>query len=171
MTVPDWHVEGEPLLAGMVHLLRPGAVRLPPGTSSVPSRPPAGVRADAVQGSGAPDVVRGGHGVTVATAAHGNAASVPAQRGRSTNGPGWLPGGDRAWLHRSRSQEEELRVRQVSLIGAPTDVGASTLGCRLGPQALRVAGIGPALESFGCEVRDVGDLSGPPNPVLPPVDG
>ncbi|HMQ37527.1 MAG TPA: arginase [Micropruina sp.] len=62
-------------------------------------------------------------------------------------------------------------MRQVSLIGAPTDVGASTLGCRLGPQALRVAGIGPALESFGCEVRDVGDLSGPPNPVLPPVDG
>jgi arginase len=62
-------------------------------------------------------------------------------------------------------------LQQVSLIGAPTDVGASRLGCRLGPQALRVAGLGPALAAFGCEVRDVGDLSGPDNPQLPPVNG
>lgn len=62
-------------------------------------------------------------------------------------------------------------LQQVSLIGAPTDVGASRLGCRLGPQALRVAGLGPALAAFGCDVRDVGDLSGPENPELPPVDG
>lgn len=62
-------------------------------------------------------------------------------------------------------------LQQVSLIGAPTDVGASRLGCRLGPQALRVAGLGPALAAFGCDVRDVGDLSGPENPELAPVDG
>ncbi len=62
-------------------------------------------------------------------------------------------------------------VTRVSLIGAPTDIGASRLGCRLGPQALRVAGIGPALEGFGCEVRDVGDLAGPMNPQSPPVGG
>jgi arginase len=62
-------------------------------------------------------------------------------------------------------------MQRVSLIGVPTDIGASTVGCRMGPQALRVAGIGPALEAFGCEVRDVGDLTGPDNPVLPPVDG
>ncbi len=62
-------------------------------------------------------------------------------------------------------------LQQVSLIGAPTDVGASRLGCRLGPQALRVAGLGPALAAFGCDVRDVGDLSGPENPELPPVGG
>ncbi|MBA3021339.1 arginase [Propionicimonas sp.] len=62
-------------------------------------------------------------------------------------------------------------LQQVSLIGAPTDVGASRLGCRLGPQALRVAGLGPALAAFGCDVRDVGDLSGPQNPELPPVGG
>lgn len=62
-------------------------------------------------------------------------------------------------------------VNRVSLIGVPTDIGASRAGCRLGPQALRVAGIGPALEQFGCEVRDVGDLVGPVNPQLPPVDG
>ncbi len=60
---------------------------------------------------------------------------------------------------------------QVSLIGAPTDIGASRLGCRLGPQALRVAGIGAALERFGCDVLDTGDLAGPENPQQPPVDG
>ncbi|WP_040160514.1 arginase [Nigerium massiliense] len=60
---------------------------------------------------------------------------------------------------------------KVSLIGVPTDIGASTVGCRLGPQALRVAGLTKALEGFGCEVRDTGDLEGPPNPELPPVDG
>jgi arginase len=62
-------------------------------------------------------------------------------------------------------------VNRVSLIGVPTDIGASRLGCRLGPQALRVAGIASALADFGCEVRDVGDLAGPANPQLPPVGG
>ena len=62
-------------------------------------------------------------------------------------------------------------MQRVSLIGAPTDVGASTVGCRMGPLALRVAGLVPALEAFGCEVRDVGDLTGPENPVQPPVNG
>ena len=60
---------------------------------------------------------------------------------------------------------------KVALIGVPTDVGASTVGGRLGPQAMRVAGITRALESFGCDVTDIGDLDGPPNPELPPVDG
>lgn len=59
----------------------------------------------------------------------------------------------------------------MSLIGAPTDIGASRLGCRLGPQALRVAGIAQALAGFDCDVRDVGDLTGPENPQLPPVAG
>jgi len=31
--------------------------------------------------------------------------------------------------------------------------------------------LGPALAAFGCDVRDVGDLSGPQNPELPPVGG
>ena len=60
---------------------------------------------------------------------------------------------------------------QVSLIGAPTDVGASMIGCRLGPGALWVANIGDRLTSFGCDVRDTGDLLGPDNPELPPVGG
>ena len=62
-------------------------------------------------------------------------------------------------------------MQHVSLIGVPTDTGASRVGCRLGPQALRVAGIAEALRRFGCAVRDVGDLVGPPNPQLPPVGG
>jgi arginase len=61
--------------------------------------------------------------------------------------------------------------RGVSLIGAPTDVGAGSIGARMGPSALRVAGIAQALARFGADVRDCGDLSGPPNPWLPAVDG
>lgn len=59
----------------------------------------------------------------------------------------------------------------ISLIGVPTDIGASTLGCRMGPQALRVAGIRQALEGMGHEVIDAGDVRGPDNPNQPPVDG
>lgn len=47
---------------------------------------------------------------------------------------------------------------RLSLIGAPTDVGASVAGCRLGPGALRVALLGSALRELGNDVRDVGDV-------------
>ena len=60
---------------------------------------------------------------------------------------------------------------QLSLIGAPTDVGASVAGCRLGPGALRVARLASALRRLGNDVRDTGDVSGPPNPRRDPVDG
>ena len=59
----------------------------------------------------------------------------------------------------------------VSLIGAPTDVGASDRGASMGPEALRVAGIGDALARRGADVKDCGNVSGPPNPGLPPVGG
>ncbi len=61
--------------------------------------------------------------------------------------------------------------RQVSLIGAPTDIGAGARGASMGPEALRVANIQSTLEAHGLEVADRGNLSGPPNPWLPPVDG
>ena len=61
--------------------------------------------------------------------------------------------------------------QRISLIGAPTDIGAGTRGASMGPEALRVAGIGPALVSRGLEVVDRGNLAGPANPWLPPVDG
>lgn len=64
-----------------------------------------------------------------------------------------------------------LEAQSVSLIGAPTDIGASVIGARLGPGALRVAGIRDALEAFGNDVVDCGDIPGPDNPMLPPVNG
>ena len=60
---------------------------------------------------------------------------------------------------------------RISLIGAPTDIGAGARGASMGPEALRVAGLEAALESHGAEVVDRGNLTGPPNPWLPPVDG
>jgi arginase len=59
----------------------------------------------------------------------------------------------------------------ISLIGAPTDIGAGTRGARMGPEALRVANLGPVLMGHGFEVIDLGNLSGPANPWQPPVDG
>lgn len=41
----------------------------------------------------------------------------------------------------------------------------------MGPEALRVAGLQAALEERGLEVFDLGNLTGPPNPWLPPEDG
>lgn len=59
----------------------------------------------------------------------------------------------------------------ISLIGVPTDVGAADRGASMGPEALRVAGLPQALKALGLDVADRGDLSGPANPWLPPVDG
>ncbi|HET9049923.1 MAG TPA: arginase [Chiayiivirga sp.] len=62
-------------------------------------------------------------------------------------------------------------VRSVRLIGAPTDIGAGHRGASMGPEALRVAGIAEAVRRRGLNVVDQGNLSGPLNPWLPPVDG
>jgi arginase len=59
----------------------------------------------------------------------------------------------------------------VSLIGAPTDIGAGARGASMGPEALRVAGIREAIAQFGLTVKDCGNLQGPANPWLPAVDG
>ncbi|MFD0725720.1 arginase [Lysobacter brunescens] len=59
----------------------------------------------------------------------------------------------------------------VSLIGVPTDIGAGHKGARMGPDALRIAGLGEALAARGVEVIDRGNVVGPANPWLPPVDG
>jgi arginase len=61
--------------------------------------------------------------------------------------------------------------KHVSLIGAPTDIGAGSRGASMGPEALRVANLQPTLESHGLEVIDRGNLSGPSNPWLPPDAG
>jgi arginase len=54
--------------------------------------------------------------------------------------------------------------RRINLIGAPTDIGAGARGASMGPEALRVAGIGDALLRQGLDVYDTGNLLGPPNP-------
>jgi arginase len=59
----------------------------------------------------------------------------------------------------------------ISLIGAPTDIGAGSRGSSMGPEALRVAGLGVALQARGLQVTDIGNLSGPNNPWLPAVNG
>ncbi|MBO9826995.1 arginase [Xanthomonas sp. A2111] len=59
----------------------------------------------------------------------------------------------------------------VSLIGVPTDIGAGHRGARMGPEALRIAGLHEALANRGVEVRDVGNIDGPRNPWQAPVDG
>ena len=60
---------------------------------------------------------------------------------------------------------------RVTLVGAPTDIGAGSRGASMGPEALRVAGLQVMLESQGVGVADLGNLNGPGNPVLPPQDG
>ena len=69
------------------------------------------------------------------------------------------------------SESRHAMNTRISLIGAPTDIGAGSRGASMGPEALRVAGIGPVLQGQGLEVIDRGNLSGPANPWLPPVDG
>jgi arginase len=61
--------------------------------------------------------------------------------------------------------------RTIALIGAPTDIGAGHRGASMGPEALRVAGLAEALRERGLRVLDKGNLAGPVNPWLPPVDG
>ncbi|MEP6791580.1 MAG: arginase family protein, partial [Ramlibacter sp.] len=62
-------------------------------------------------------------------------------------------------------------MKTVSLIGAPTDVGASVRGAGMGPDALRVAGLAETLRAGKLDVIDRGNLAGPPNPWSVPSGG
>lgn len=62
-------------------------------------------------------------------------------------------------------------MKTISLIGAPTDVGASVKGAGMGPDALRVAGLVQALEARNLKVIDKGNLHGPANPWQEPING
>lgn len=59
----------------------------------------------------------------------------------------------------------------IALIGAPTDIGAGARGASMGPEALRVADLAAVIQAQGFDVVDRGNLYGPANPWLPPVDG
>lgn len=63
------------------------------------------------------------------------------------------------------------RYPPVTIIGAPTDIGAGDRGARLGPDALRIAGLHEALSSRGVDVVDRGNLVGPHNPWLDAIEG
>ena len=71
----------------------------------------------------------------------------------------------------NRQADHPSLPRGIALIGAPTDIGAGARGASMGPEALRVAGLGPVIEAQGFEVEDRGNLYGPANPWQPPVDG
>jgi arginase len=62
-------------------------------------------------------------------------------------------------------------LREATLIGAPTDVGAADRGASMGPEALRVAGLAAALRQHELDVLDIGNLNGPGNPWEPPRAG
>ena len=61
--------------------------------------------------------------------------------------------------------------KAISLIGVPTDIGAGHRGASMGPEALRVANLGPRLAKRGLNVVDRGNLQGPLNPWQPPHNG
>ena len=48
--------------------------------------------------------------------------------------------------------------RKTVLVGVPCDAGASQPGCRMGPDALRIAGLAETLQDLGISVQDRGDL-------------
>ncbi len=64
-----------------------------------------------------------------------------------------------------------MNSKTISLIGVPTDIGAGHRGASMGPEALRVAQLAEKLTKLGLLVVDRGNLQGPFNPWLPPVDG
>lgn len=62
-------------------------------------------------------------------------------------------------------------LRAVSLIGAPTDIGAGTRGASMGPEAIRIANLVGTLQAQDVDVVDRGNLSGPFNPGHPAANG
>jgi len=52
-----------------------------------------------------------------------------------------------------------MDIKDIILVGAPMDSGKRRQGCRMGPDAYRVAGLEQALTDLGHSVRDLGNLS------------
>ncbi|WP_037307304.1 arginase [Ruegeria halocynthiae] len=52
-----------------------------------------------------------------------------------------------------------MNNKNVILVGAPMDAGKRRQGCRMGPDAYRVAGLEQALTDLGHRVSDIGDVS------------
>jgi arginase len=54
-----------------------------------------------------------------------------------------------------------------TLVGAPVDCGSSQLGCVMGPDAFRTAGLKTTIEALGYAVQDIGNVKVEPAQVLP----
>ncbi|WP_271946613.1 arginase [Ruegeria faecimaris] len=52
-----------------------------------------------------------------------------------------------------------MDTNNVILVGAPMDSGKRRQGCRMGPDAYRVAGLQSALSDLGLHLRDLGDIT------------
>lgn len=48
--------------------------------------------------------------------------------------------------------------KDIGIIGLPMDMGAQTIGARLGPEAIRIAGLNDKLRSQGHTIKDYGNL-------------
>ena len=62
-------------------------------------------------------------------------------------------------IRRDRRFQNQISARQIAVLGAPIDIGASQRGTLMGPAALRTAGLLTVLDGLGFEVKDHGDLS------------
>ncbi|WP_171228584.1 arginase [Ruegeria sp. HKCCA4008] len=51
-----------------------------------------------------------------------------------------------------------MEIKDIILVGAPMDAGKRRQGCRMGPDAYRVAGLDQALSDLGHTVHDWGDV-------------
>lgn len=49
--------------------------------------------------------------------------------------------------------------KTIAILGAPLDLGAGRRGVDMGPSALRVANLNTSLQSIGCKVEDLGNVS------------
>ena len=53
------------------------------------------------------------------------------------------------------------KEKKISIIGVPSDLGANSSGSRLGPDAIRVAGVHRALQKLGYNTQDLGNIPVP----------
>ncbi len=54
-----------------------------------------------------------------------------------------------------------MQHRHIGMLGIPMDLGAGRRGTDMGPSALRLAQLGPALRSLGHELTDLGNIEVP----------
>jgi arginase len=52
-----------------------------------------------------------------------------------------------------------MRRSQIAVIGAPLDLGSGRRGVDMGPSAIRLAGLGPRLETLGYRIEDCGNIA------------